>query len=81
MQIKKSSVGGMDIFCNHTLYISCYTSLEESDNDDLNDNLSELSTNSADEKVDTNLNLIQQLNSLLKKFIQAIYLEPTCFIV
>ena len=42
--------GGMDIFWNHTLYISCYTSLEESDNDDLNDNLSEL-TNSADETV------------------------------
>ena len=81
MQIKKSSVGGMDIFWNHTLYISCYTSLEESDNDDLNDNLSELSTNSADETVDTNLNLIQQLNSLLKKFVQAFYLEPTCFIV
>ena len=40
----------MDIFWNHTLYISCYTSLEESDNDDLNDNLSEL-TNSADETV------------------------------
>ena len=43
--------GGMDIFWNHTLYISCYTSLEESDNDDLNNNLSELSTNSADETV------------------------------
>ena len=43
--------GGMDIFWNHTLYISCYTSLEESDNYDLNNNLSELSTNSADETV------------------------------
>ena len=31
--------------------------------------------------VDTNLNLIQQLNSLLKKFVQAVYLETTCFIV
>ena len=51
VQIKKSSVGGMDIFWNHTLYLSCYTSLEESDNDDLNDNLSKLSTNSADETV------------------------------
>ena len=41
----------MDIFWNHTLYISCYTSLEESHNDDLKNHLSELSTNSADETV------------------------------
>lgn len=30
--------------------------------------------------VDMNLSLIQQLNSLIKKFLQAGYLEPTCFI-